>query len=508
MKKIIIAIIGLSTLTSCRLDLQPESSLTYKGFWEGEEKLSTAHTGLYASFREYAATFWRLGELRSDIWGGQSLDSPPRYIILETENNITKNNVGVSNWAGFYGLLHYVNDFINNAPKVTVKDPNRFNHMMGQAHGLRAQIYFTMLKTWGDVPLTTKPLEKVTDVNLLDKKRSPKTEVAALVKEDIQKSLEYFAGNNSLWNGKNTYWSRAATLALKGEAYIFFGSVLGEGASAYTTAKEALSQISGFALQPTYTGLWGTKNEGNKEFIFAIDYAQEQAKGFHLGFLSGHRNNLRGLYDKSGKSMKDWVEGGGSSCAAAPKILETFAQNPADTRGDATFMYLYGDNNDGQGYPVYNGEKLRSTMFKKFIGDVIDSKRQSFENIPVYRYADVVLLLAEVKNLLGEDPSAEINQIRTRAYGAQYVQEHPDVLYTNGSKEANTKAILDERFKEFVGEGKRWWDLQRAGGEWVIKEVKSFSDAPTSGNIKRIYWPLPIGMIDRDPLLVQTEGYD
>lgn len=143
-----------------------------------------------------------------------------------------------------------------------------------------------------------------------------------------------------------------------------------------------------------------------------------------------------------------------------------------DSRKDATFIRLYIDDNGGAGYPTYNEPAYFGSVFNKFLGKV-DGTDRIFENdVPVYRYADVVLLLAEAKNLLGEDPSGEINQIRQRAYGANYVAATHE--YTNGSQTANTNAILDERYKEFIGEGKRWWDLRRAGASFVFDNISFF----------------------------------
>ena len=110
-------------------------------------------------------------------------------------------------------------------------------------------------------------------------------------------------------------------------------------------------------------------------------------------------------------------------------------------------------------------------------------------------------MLAEVKNLLGEDPSGEINQIRQRAYGANYVVATHG--YINGSQVDNTNAILNERYKEFIGEGKRWWDLRRAGSSFVFDN----NDFLSPGDEYKLVLPITTDMIGRNPLLEQTTGY-
>lgn len=173
-----------------------------------------------------------------------------------------------------------------------------------------------------------------------------------------------------------------------------------------------------------------------------------------------------------------------------------------DDRKDATFIRLYTDNNGGVGYASYNEPAYYGSIFNKFLGKVDGTQRIFESDVPVYRYADVLLLLAEAKNLLGEDPSGEINQIRERAYGANY---NPAIhAYTNSSQTDNANAILDERYKEFIGEGKRWWDLRRAGDSYVFDNISFIS----SSNSHLLLLPITEGMIGRNPLLQQTAGYN
>lgn len=501
MKNIFFLLTAIITLVSCRTDFQPDSTLTYEGYWSSDEAVKANHTGIYAKFRDYAPTLWRLGEARSDMWGGKTIESP--FDVNLYTNNISVTNAPFTNWAGLYTMILYTNDFIKNAPPVAGNTAEK-NHMMGQVHGLRAYLYYTLLKTYGDVQIVTDPLQSVPDVSTLNKKRESKQNVAAQIKADLAKSLDYFGNDSSLWKVNNAYWSKTATLALKGEAYLFFGKVLGEGTAAYTEAKTALSQITGFSLAPTFADLWGVANEKNKEFIFALDYQQNQANNFINGYTTGAFKDVSILFDKDGNSQKNIILSGGNRFGPSEKLIKLFHNDPADTRGASTFMYLYGDNNGGKGYPTYDPTKYRAAMMIKFYGDIVDGTRQSFANYPIYRYADVLLMLAEAKNQLGEDPSAEINAVRKRAYGANFAGKE----FVSGSKDANTKAILDERLKEFVGEGKRWWDLQRAGDNWIFQEVPSMNASPISGNAKKIYLPISQGMIDLDPNnLTQTDGY-
>ena len=167
----------------------------------------------------------------------------------------------------------------------------------------------------------------------------------------------------------------------------------------------------------------------------------------------------------------------------------------------ATFIRLYVDDNGGAGYANYVEPAYFGSVFNKFLGQVSGSVRIFENDVPVYRYADVLLLLAEVKNLLGEDPTTEINQVRQRAFGANYDAALHG--FVNGTQVENANAILNERYKEFIGEGKRWWDLRRAGDSFVIEQISFLNP----GDEYKLQLPITTDMIGRNPDLVQTQGY-
>lgn len=442
--------------------------------------------------------FWLLGEIRSDMWGGQTFESPANLPLIES--NITVSTAPFGGWAGFYGKIHHLNDFIANAAGVTFSNESQKQHMLGQAYGLRAFYYYTLLKTWGAVPITTESLRDI-DPASLSKPRSSEQEVMDLIKSDLEISLEHFGNDASFWNGKRIYWSKAATLALKGDVYIWSGNLLGGGASDFNTAKNALSQIAsmGVSLEPDFANLWSTENETNTEFIFAVDYEQDQATNYYSLF-TGRTTEIHPQFDQHANAMNTFITNGANRYGPSEKTLQII-DDSLDTRKDATFIQLYKDDNQGEGYSSYNPEQYFGAILNKFVGSVDGSVRIADNDIPVYRYADVLLLLAEAKNLLNEDPSTEINLIRQRAYGSNY---DPSIHgYVNGSKEQNTNAILEERYKEFIAEGKRWWDLRRAGAKYVFANNAYLDQSKQY----MLVLPITLDMIGRNPLLEQTPGY-
>lgn len=485
-------------ISSCEseLDIQPESTLTYNGFWDSEEAARAAHVGLYANFRNQNGNFWSLGEVRSDLWGGPTFESPANLDLIN--QNISSTNVPFRNWAGFYGYMHHINDFLYNIEGVQFKNEEEKQHLIGQVYGLRAFMYYTMLKTWGGVPITTEPLVNINPAEL-PRARASREEVMQRIKDDIQNSLNAFGDNNSLWKGKKTYWSKAATLTLKGDVFIWSGNILNGGPSDFAAAKGALEEVltMNFGLVGNFENLWGEQNENNSEFIFKIDYTRDEAGNFYNGLFTGRSTEINATWDDRGNSMADFVANGGSRYGPSIKLLEIL-DDTNDSRRDETFIRLYDNDN---GHIPFDTEGYQASILNKFLGATEAGSRLSNNDVPIYRLADVYLLLAEVKNHLGEDPSGEINLIRERAYGENFnPAEH---AYTSGSQTQNMNAILNERLKEFVGEGKRWWDLRRAGNEFVFQEIEGLDPSVRF----KLELPITQDMIANNPLLEQTEGY-
>ncbi len=99
MKKYLYIFIAIIILSACEseLELTSPSELTTAGFWDTEEGAKTAHTGMFANLRSSAGNLWLLGEMRSDIWGGRTYESPSNESLIES--NITVATAPFGGWA-------------------------------------------------------------------------------------------------------------------------------------------------------------------------------------------------------------------------------------------------------------------------------------------------------------------------------------------------------------------------------------------------------------------------
>ncbi len=165
---------------------------------------------------------------------------------------------------------------------------------------------------------------------------------------------------------------------------------------------------------------------------------------------------------------------------------------------------------------IRNSEGWNSYFWRKWIptgnldGYWGEYNRTPYE-FPLIRLGDVILMLAEAYNELGETDKAvaEVNKIRTRV-GMPGLDSGATWLAVHG-KDEMTERIRRERACELAGEGQRYWDLRRWG--MLEKSVKDATDIFGDLMYTRAYqsrhevWPIPLVELERNTNLVQNEGW-
>jgi hypothetical protein len=497
-----ITMLLLST-SSCTKQLDevvPQDAISKDQALKDPNAARTLYHGIYGRFRAYNSTFFQLGEMRSDIWvDGLFTESVEGGFQNLYRHNISRLNVPFTDWAGFYNLIYNLNNVIKIIPQTTLPEVEK-NRIVAEALGLRAYVYYTMVRTWGDVPLNTEPVETLTNAAATYKARTSTDSVLARIKADIETSLQLFGPANTLPAGKRVYWSRVASLILKGDVFIWTGTHRSGGANDFTTAKNALLELRNlqgatFNLNTNYADIFDpNKKSNNPEIVFAINYEIQQVtngvfNSFLFNSIQGNTLAFTQAAAPTVSSVYPFVNGA-NRVGLNQAMINRLTTLPSDQRINNSFRIMY--SNAAPFAP-------RGVLLTKFIGSVSGTTQIYNNDFPIYRYADVLLLLAEAKAKLNEDPSAEINAIRLRAYGSGYTP------YVNGSQTDNMNAILEEYLREFIGEGKRWWALRRAGDNYVYANISPTFLSPTT--TAKFLLPLSISMLAADPLLTQTPGY-
>ncbi len=511
------------SLGACKkLDLAPEDYFASSSFWKTPSQVEGAMVGLHNQLRGFQFTFFNLGELRGgtlkDATGATGTSSLNSASVIRQD--LRESSPGISSWAGIYSAIFQVNNFLYQVEKADYLLEADKNYYLGQAYGLRAFYYFNLYRTYGRLPLAMEPKILIsTPASASDAylaRTTTEKETFDFIKADVEKSVTGFSGNYA-YKFQQAQWSLAASQMLKAELYLWSAKVVMDGKLPVNTtadlaiAKTAIEDVlTRTTKQNNFADVFRTK--GNSEIIFALRFMVGEASNNYGQFIYAQTDPMASFFnaagnpltsDQVGSSPADplKVAGGGSIIRYEYKydLFEKF-DTALDKRARATFFDFYKK-------PITATAKYIN--LRKFLG-VMDGTNRSFtDDVPVYRWAEAMLILAEIKNKMGEDPTAEIMEVRQRAYGT-----NPAPAFVNGSFEQNEIAIFEERGKELVAEGKRWFDLRRmqdATGDPLAfrKDLPLIGVLDKTTEAFKLLWPIDRPTLTSDPTLTahQNPGY-
>lgn len=525
MKKYIYSLAGalLFGMASCdSLDLVPEDYAAAGSYWQNAEQVGTFMNGLHTTLRDDYSSPLTLGEMRGGTMreGNSSISTSLNGSPI-IRNDLRTTSTGISNWNGYYSDILQVNHFIEEVrDNCTFLTDAQRNAYLGQAYGMRAYYYFMLYKTYGGVPLEKdiKVMSGSIDAVSLYMARSSAEDVLASIKEDINASENAFKSASSSFD--KYYWSKYATLFLKAQIYLWSAKVTtnddtkahtATGESDLTVAKQALNEIinSGqFSLMENYADVFEySKKSANTEAILSMYYDRNEKTHWGANFVYTPSLVVGSYYDPNGELMTDVLQLNTSGIVRyewKESFIKSYDAN--DTRRAATFLEYYAD------------EELTEfgSSFLKLKGHMADGIRYFDNDIIMMRYADVLLMMAEVENGLGNSCASYINEVRERAYGENWSEE---LAYEDGTYAENELAILHERDKELAGEGCRWFDVIRmhdANKQPLVFSTAAAYPAELDGEVLpilksdetyKLLWPINTAVLTADPKLTQTWGY-
>ncbi|NNF28621.1 MAG: RagB/SusD family nutrient uptake outer membrane protein [Gemmatimonadetes bacterium] len=453
-------------LSGCSEDftlLSPISERNVESFYQNPTDFTVAINGAYSTLAgngAYNRSYVLLHEMRSDntMNGGGNTGLAEVFFRLAHFSELATASELSSPWTTAYQGIARANTILG---RIDNLDDGAFkDRIRGEALFIRSLFYYQLGVLWGNVPLQ------------LDEVRSPNVDVnqvsADVVYTQIASDLEVAQGLLP-----SSYDAANLGRATSGAANTLLGLVYltnGQKAEAATALRRVVSSGE-YQLVDDYANLWGVQNENNIESVFELQY---KAGGTDTG------SQFTDYYTPFG-------DGGGVGAGNAPQVLSP------DIEYIHSVQYGIQENDERGfggtwGFSVENGDttnvwvaKWESTPFGPGDAD---------NNFPVFRYADVLLMLAEA---VGEGAEGYnlINQVRTRA-GVT-----PIDASTPGTWE---EKLLFERRLEFITEGKRWADLLRFGvAKPVMASFAPLVDAGLSQADIRLLYPIPQREIDVAP---------
>ena len=488
MKKYILYIVlGPLVLSfwGCNLKMQPISEIGEGSFYQTPQEINAAVVACYNGLQAPMRYEWMLTELRSDNSRLQSsvTTSTDRTMQLEfDQSRVSATSEHVYNyWKAVYHNIARCNVVLMHLD--VVKDAALKNQYEAEARFIRGYHYFNLVRIYGPVFIVDKRLDAVSALNY---ERSTVEDVYTFLTKDLQFAAEHLpASYPENEKGRLTSWAAKALLAKVRMTRGLYD----------TETRDLLNDIiehGGFDLQPSYASVFDINNELNNEILFTIRYT---SGGIGLGSPFG--NWFAPL--QSGAAV---INGGGNGYNYPTDDLVS-SYSSTDSRRDVTFALDY-----------TNEQKIvvDRRYVKKFLSPVI-LKEDGDKDWPILRYADVLLMYAEVLNEI-EGPATALPYInRTRQRAGLTDLTMTDVA----NKHQMRMALEKERRLELAYENHRWFDLIRTGR--VIEVMQEhwntetfYADiiaetGPLVLNENLVLLPIPQKEIDINQAITQNVGY-
>ena len=351
---------------------------------------------------------------------------------------------------------------------------------------LKAYYYTLLWKFWGNIPYYDKNLESPYFAEQLGHDA---------VYEKIVTRIEEAIDMNVLPKKADAGKEGRVTLAM---AYMLYAEVVmyQNDATRYSKALGYMKELIGwniYSLVDDYASLWLETGEWSPESIWEINYISEGGgRDWDHPIATGGTVYpvLIGIAGCSTTFSDGWGFG-----PVAKSAYEMYDES--DIRRDGGIL-------NWEKFAKETGAKRGEPRWQdtgyfllKYIARVNgnhgytgDPNMNHGNNQRIYRYSEALLNAAELAVLVGEDGSSYLKLVRDRAHSKDTGQSRED--------------IIQERHKEFVGEGKRYWDLVRSGLAPSVLKASNHEYRQTDWTEQKKYWPLPQSECDKDPKLVQN----
>lgn len=489
------------------LDEQDPTNLAPESFYTIPEHAETGLAAIYADARfvgNGAGIF-------SSNW--QLLEAPTGTSTTETAQNSDLNNLYgliydpntghvINWWNGVYKVIAQANLLIEKVPAISMDEAQK-KSVLGQAQFLRAWAYFYAVRLWGDVPLITNA--QTPESENFFPERAPKEEVYNLIVADLMSA----EAAGLPWTDITGRVSMAAVKSQLAIVYLTMaGQPLNKGASHYQLAATKAKEVVDYAnANPGVINLFTTYNEVHREtlnnrleHIFQIQYNS---------LVAG--NPMDNMYPNF-KAVTFQGQSGTGSTVPTRAFYNSY--EVGDLRAKNQDGYFYTSYfTDGSGAPFDLGAPYVFKHFNRISNGTsgVPGTRNNNLNMPIIRYAEVLLVYAEAQNEVSgpnADAYAAFKRIRDRA---QLVTPAVGTYNQTTFREA----IWRERWHELCYEQITWFDmvrLQKVYNETTNRFDNFVGHRNLSSNqalqAKHLLFPIPRPELQNNPnLMPQNPGY-
>jgi len=495
------------TLVGCSDDFLEVSNPTGENLEEYYTTDEHIQEALIAAYDPIHWPDWGLGqynalnidaEIMGDLFwvGGSNLADMQNWHML-SNYEADANNTLSSLWTVDYSGIKRSNDLLTYLEENDLVDVTPENKKLYEMQGRALRVfYYNMLwHYFGNIPFYLK--------NLTAPYTAPQIS-ADEVYANIIVELEEILDSKVLpmrWDDKNCGRISQAMGYMMYAEMVMYQNDKGRYEKALGYMNEIINSGK-YALNPDYAALWEESGEWCSESIWEINYEDgNNDRGWSSPLATGG-TVLPTLISPNSWQGGDGWDKGADGWGFLPVRTATYNMFAAgDVRRDATCW-------DVRGSEYTNRYQDTHIWLKKYRPQTVNNADAGFDNnlnynnnLRYYRYAECLLNAAELSVLTGKDGTSLLNQVRSRAG-------------LDNAKSASVDNIIEERKLEFVGEGKRYWDLVRTGKAAEVL-VPTPSDGTTltdqgrvgTWTVNKKYIPIAQSELDSDPALKQNDAY-
>ena len=428
---------------------------------EASKFLSSCYAAICYNDWWQIGKFWNMLDMcTDDAWMGNTTQDQSDYYSIVHYQGVGQSNEAVANfWQNRYKGILRCNIAIERMPQASIFNENIKNRFIGEAKFLRAYMYFDLVKNFGGVPLVKgfimpSELQGIT--------RSSMEEVYQFIENDLLDAIESLPNVNEYSATDTGRATRGAAQGLLGKVYLY--------QEKWAESRDVLSTIindNNYDLLPDFGQVWSIDYNNSKESLFEVQYMFDEtySLGGFLSILAGSRDDDGWAWGLPSSNLeKAFLDAGDSERLRWTIIKHDATEIAGETAADFDALY-------GKSY-VISPEKHKSARINRkfFIPKSKRPARYVMNKLPlnhrVMRYADVLLMYAEAKNMLGEDAgdkSAQwaLNKVKSRVGLPETTKTGDELKYE----------IRNERRLELALEQNRLFDIRRWNDENGKKAV-------------------------------------
>ncbi len=508
-----IALIALMALGAASCDdfltLYPQDRVVEENFWEDKNDLEGVRYGAYKQLASTIEKFVVWGDIRSDAYTLNPVYDSSQgqyYTYKKITEGILDTTLTVYDWGPVYTTINYCNKVLSHGEEVLERDPQftptEWEQMKAEMTALRALNYFYLLRAFKDIPYSNEVINSDEDTRAFE--ATPQMEVLDILIKDVRQVAGKGRNRSPNLNDTRGLMTNTSIYALLSDMYLWRSALReGRGFSEDSVRMDADSVV--YFGQKSLDYLF-MQNEQLTSSSFDRSTSKKEDFGSGLANAPLIRNedmeNSYNAQQSVGINSFNAIFQRGNS----DESIFELQFSEGDSRTNSVVNHFWGHNNathfasnmsavshalnegklvDKDSRVWYSCMKYTTDMTRDELEEgyclkwtecnlrftsgrlLASASTENYRNWIFYRQTDVMLMMAEAYAVLGEFEKCRniVDAVQKRN---MLDQQTGLSASADRNKDKCIDLVMRERLIEFMGEGKRWFDLvrwaERVGG--------------------------------------------